>query len=101
VLPGGINVLQVLVLLIVECAEHPLEQHLGEADDRVERRPQLVGHVGEELGLVAAGGLQLAALVLEFPEQPGILDRQDGLGGERLQPGFPIWTDSRPRGSVH
>ena len=36
-----------------------------EADDRVQRRPQLVRHVGQELGLVAARGLELA---VEPPE---------------------------------
>ena len=32
-----------------------------------------------------AGGLELAALVCDLPEQAGVLDRQGGLGGERLQ----------------
>ena len=35
-------------------------QHLREADDRVQRRPQLVRHVREELALVAARRLELA-----------------------------------------
>ena len=39
-----------------------LQQHLGEADDRVERRAQLVRHVGEELGLVLVGDLELRLL---------------------------------------
>ena len=41
-------------------AEHLLLQHFGEADDGVERRPQLVRHRGQELGLVPAGRLQVA-----------------------------------------
>ena len=53
VLAGRVDVLQVVVLLLVELAEHPLEQHFGEADDRVERRAQLVRHVGEELATCA------------------------------------------------
>ena len=77
--------LQVLVLLLVQLAEHPLGQHLREADDRVERRAQLVGHVGEELGLVPAGDLQLPALVRDLPEEPGVLDGQGRLGGEGFQ----------------
>ena len=59
----GEDVLDVLGLLVVELSEHALPEHLREADDRVERRAELVRHVGEELGLVAAGGLELPALV--------------------------------------
>ena len=68
-LPGREDVLEVLVLLLVELAEHPLAQHLGEADDRVQRRAQLVRHVGEELRLVLAGGFELAALLLDLAER--------------------------------
>ncbi len=69
----------------VQFAEHGFGQHVREADNGVERRAQLVRHVGEELGLVLAGGLQLPALVRDFSEQPGILDGQGGLGGEGLE----------------
>ena len=62
-----------------------LLEHLGVADDGVQRRPQLVGHVGQELRLVLAGRLQLAARLLDLLEQPGVLDRQHRLAGERLQ----------------
>jgi hypothetical protein len=33
-----------------------------------------VRHVGEELGLVTAGGLKLGALVRDLPEEPGVLN---------------------------
>ena len=46
-------------------AHHPLAQHLREADDRVQRRPQLVRHVGEEVRLVLARRLELP---VEAPE---------------------------------
>ena len=82
-LAGGVDVLEVLVLLVVEVAEHPLDQHLGEADDRVKRGAQLVGHIGEELALVATGRLELLALVLDLVKEPGVLDRQGRLRGER------------------
>ncbi len=36
------DVVQVIRLLLVDLAEHPLGQHLGEADDGVQRRAQLV-----------------------------------------------------------
>ena len=45
---------------------------------------QLVAHVGQELGLVAAGGGELLPLLLELLEQAGVLDRQDRLVGQRL-----------------
>ena len=44
----------------------PLPQHLREADDRVQRRTQLVRHVGEELALVPAGRLQLSVESLQL-----------------------------------
>ena len=62
-----------------------LPQHLADADDGVERRAQLMAHVGEELRLVLARLRELAALVLDFAEQMRILDRQRRLGGEGLQ----------------
>ncbi len=82
---GRVDVLEVVVLLFVQLAEQPLEQHLGKADDRVERRAQLVRHVGEELGLVLVGDLELPALVLDLAEQAHVLDRDHRLVGEGLQ----------------
>jgi hypothetical protein len=40
-------------------------EHLAVAHDGVQRRPELVRHVGEEFGLVAAGGLHL---IVEMPQ---------------------------------
>ena len=48
------------------------EQHLGEADDGVERRPQLVGHVGEELRLVTGWRPRAAR---SSPRSPGTAGR--------------------------
>jgi len=87
----GIDVLQVFLLLLVQLAEHAVRQDLGEADDGVERRPQLMRHVGEELGLVLAGDLDLMALVGDLPvagfellEQPDVFDSDHCLIGEGL-----------------
>jgi|RhiMetdeSRZDD1v2_1073273.scaffolds.fasta_scaffold36684_3 hypothetical protein len=33
-------------------------------------------HVGEKFQLVTIGGLDLAALILDFPEQPRVLNRE-------------------------
>jgi hypothetical protein len=85
VVARGMDVEQVLELLVVDLAEHLLRQHLGETDDRVERRAQLVRHVGEELRLVLVGELELAALGLDLVEQARVLDRDHGLTGEGLE----------------
>ena len=61
VLAGAPDVAEVLLLTLVELAEHPVQQHLGEADDGVERGAQLVRHAGQELRLVPARDLQLGA----------------------------------------
>src|SRR5262249_24121552 len=60
-----------------------LQQHLGDADDGVERGAQLVAHAGEELGLVLARLLELLVLVLDLVEQPHDLDRDHRLVGKR------------------
>ena len=62
-----------------------VENEFGVAQDGVERRSQLMAHVGQELRLVLAHDLELAALVADLAEQAGVLDRQHGLGGEGLQ----------------
>src|SRR5262245_59607663 len=51
-------------------------QDFREADDRVQWRAQLMGHVCEKFGLVPVGGLDLPVLLLDFPEQPRVLNRQ-------------------------
>ena len=65
----------------------PSSDQLGVAEDGVERRAQLVAHVGEELRLVLARLRELAALVLDFVEQAHVLDgdhRLVGEGGDQL-----------------
>ena len=62
-----------------------LPQHLGDADDRVERRAQLVAHAGEELRLVLTGDFELLAFLADFREQARVLDRQNRLGGKGLE----------------
>ena len=59
-----------------------LGQHLAETDDGVKRRAQFMAHIGEELRLVLARFRELAALVLDFVEQPHVLDRDHRLVGE-------------------
>ena len=78
------DVAQVVLLLGVDLAEHPLEEDLGEPDDGIERGPEFMAHVRKELALVPARDLELAALVLNLVEQTHVLDRDRRLIGERL-----------------
>src|SRR6185295_2140128 len=79
------DVLQVIKLFVVYLTEHLFDQHLREADDRVQRRPQLVRHVGEKVRLVLVGDFELAALLLDLAEEARILDRNHCLVGERFE----------------
>ena len=81
----GLDALQRLERLVRQLAVEPVGHHLGEAEDGVHRRAQLVAHVGEELRLVPAGDLELAALLLDLAEQARVLDREHGLRREGLQ----------------
>src|SRR6516165_2674449 len=62
-----------------------LAQHLAHPNDGIERRTQLVAHVGKELRLVLTCDLDLAALLADLAEQSGVLNRQCRLSGESLQ----------------
>ena len=81
---GGPDVLEVVGLLLVQLAEHLLEQDVREPDDRVQRCPQLVRHVREELALVTVRDLELRGLLLDLLEQADVLDGDGALAGERL-----------------
>ena len=59
-------------------------------DDGVERRAQLVAHIGEELRLVLARQLELPALVLDFMEQPRMLN-----SGSNSHWGFELGKERR------
>ena len=71
--------------LVRNIAVDGVEDQFGIAEDRIERRAQLVAHVGEELRLVLARQRELLALLADLGEQPRVLDRQHRLGGERVQ----------------
>ena len=67
-------------------AVNAVDDQLGIAEDGVERRAQLVAHIGEELRFVLARLLDLPALVLDFFEQPHVLDGDHRLVGEGRAP---------------
>ena len=69
---GGVDGLGELDLAVAEVLVRVLGQLLAEDQDRVQRRAQLVRHVGEELGLVARGQRQLGRLFLQ--RAAGLLD---------------------------
>jgi hypothetical protein len=82
VLAVGLDALKHVAHLLRRIAINAVKDKLGVAEDRVERRAQFVAHIGEELRLVFARLLDLAALFLDFLEQPHVLDGNHGLVGE-------------------
>src|SRR5215471_8827864 len=79
---SAVHALQRLLRLFGAEARRVAEHHLGQPDDGVERRAQLVAHAGDKLRLVLARLCELAARVLYFLEQPRVLDGNHGLVGE-------------------
>src|SRR5262249_53906762 len=79
---GAVYALQRLLRFLCAEARRVFDHHLGQADDGIERGAQLMAHAGYELRLVLARHLQLAALVLDFVEQPHVLDRDRRLVSE-------------------
>ena len=69
---GAVDGARELHLLVRQIAFGIVRQLLAENQDAVERRPQLVRHVGEELRLVLRGQRQLRGLV--FERAAGLLD---------------------------
>src|SRR5262249_28662414 len=82
---GRKDVFCVLGLFLIQLAEHPLSQDFREADDRVQWRSKLVGHVGQEFRLVPVGRLDLPTLLLDLAEQPGVLDGESRLRRKGLK----------------
>ena len=72
--------------------------HLAEADDRVQRRAQLMAHIGQEFGLHAAGGLGpvLGRGQLDVGDfQLGILGLQQFVGDHEVLLGPPFVRQRR------
>ena len=73
VLTAVVDGLQVLPLHIGDRTVDPLEDDAGEADDGVERGPQFVGHVGQELALEPVHLLEPLRRLDGLSVQPGVL----------------------------
>ena len=58
--PGAVHALERFLRLFRAEARRVGDHHLGEPDDGVERRAQLVAHIGEKLRLVLAERLEAA-----------------------------------------
>ena len=81
-LAGGADLLQVGDLLAAALELGVLEQDLAVADHGVERRAQLVAHLGQEVGLGAVGALGLVLgdgqllhrvlVAVDLPQQLGL-----------------------------
>src|SRR5262249_44656913 len=69
---------------LAEGLVEPFLHQLGIAENSGEWGPQLVAHVGDELGLVLARDLELAALLCDLLEQTGVLQSDRRLVGEGL-----------------
>src|SRR5262249_53411058 len=63
---SAVHALQWLLRLFCSEPRRIFDHHLGQSDDGVERRAQLVAHAGDELRLVLARQLELAGFVLDF-----------------------------------
>ena len=67
------------------CVCQPLDEDLGEADDGVHRRAQLVAHVGEEAALGLVRLLGLTVLDLQLAQHARLGDRRDGVLADARQ----------------
>jgi hypothetical protein len=92
---SAVHALQRLLRLLSAEARHVADHHLGQADDGVERRAQLVAHAGDELRLVLACHLQLVILVLDLIEKAHVLDRECRLVGEGLTSSICLSVNGR------
>src|SRR6266498_4868180 len=82
-LPTAQDIRQELSLFFFANLQRRIQQDLGETDDCIERRAQLVRHVGEKLRLMPIRRLDLPALVVDLTEESCILDRDLRLVGQR------------------
>src|ERR1700730_17072194 len=81
--PVALNAIEYAARSFRHLAVDAVQNKLGVAENCIERRTQLVAHIGEELRFVLASLRKLAAFVLDFVEQAHVLDGDDRLIGKR------------------
>jgi len=72
-LAGVVNRREILLLSVRDGTVDALQDHPREADDRVERRAQLMAHVGQELALELIGLSHVVERLLGQLSSPGVL----------------------------
>ena len=82
---GAVHALQRFLRLFRAEAYRVFDHHLGQSDDGIKRRAQLVAHAGDEGRLVLAGLCELPVFVLYFVEQPDVLNGDHRLACESCQ----------------
>src|SRR5260370_30100157 len=93
----ALDALQDAAHLVGRVAVDAVEDQLGVAENGVERRAQLVTHIGKKLRLVLARLRELPALVLDLAEQPHVLDgdcRLVGKGRDQIDLFVGEWSHS-------
>ena len=75
---GHVNVLEELVQPLRHHGARVLQQYAGKSNDRIQRRAQLVRHVGQELVLGTIGGeqAQVGLAQLVRPLQHALFERE-------------------------
>src|SRR6266566_4675640 len=83
--PIALQALQHGPHLVGGLAVNAVEHQFGITEDGIQRRAELVAHVGEEFRFALARDFEFPAFLLDLAEQPCVLDRQHGLIGKGLQ----------------
>ncbi|EKD39550.1 MAG: hypothetical protein ACD_75C00373G0005 [uncultured bacterium] len=60
------NIFQIFLLLVIDRAKQPVEQHLGKTDHRIERGAQFMAHIGEKVGFGPRHQLQPPVALGQF-----------------------------------
>src|ERR1700745_3278937 len=68
--------------LLRQSAVQPIEEQFGKAEYAVQRRPQLVAHIGKKLALVFIGDGKLASFLLYLAKQARVVHRENRLIGK-------------------
>src|SRR6516165_3283767 len=82
--PVGLNALYHFAHLFWRLPVNIVENELSISEDRIQRCTEFMTHVGDELRLVLAFGLELTTFFIDLTKQARILDGEHRLCGEGL-----------------